>query len=433
MFGKPISTATKADVQRLIDDEEREGRHLEFKSDFPGDPKVAAWSPGQPIPPKRIHPFLEELVAFANADGGVIVLGMQESKDKPPRASQLSPLPQIVELERRVRDTLNDLIEPRLPFVAVKGIVTNGDGSGVLLVETYPSSLGPHWVRPTQGTKVRREDRADPLSMAEIHDMVLRNARRFNEVKEKLSALEREFEQHFFSTLDAMPWSAAKVLGVDSSKGRVLVKLNQIPRSLIGIRVAIVPHQKLGLARLEGISKLVPSGQINGAKNGQVRGTYSLLYQYPRSPRRVLGGVVSSIKNQNQVATLKMDRDGLTELSVIMHEDPNKDIPLSLLLGTAGSALGCYQCLRTFGGSPFLPAEIDVEILSMLNVRPSIDEDLIESGIPLEFRTRFPTSTIADVSDFDEYINQMAGDFANAGGFSAAMLPHYRLAIQVPV
>jgi hypothetical protein len=170
------------------------------------------------------------------------------------------------------------------------------------------------------------------------------NARRFNEVKEKLPALEREFEQHFFSTLDAMPWSAAKVLGIDSSKGRVLVKLNQVPRSLIGIRVAIVPHQKLGLARLEDISKLVPSGQINGAKNGQVRGTYSLLYQYPRSPRRVLGGVVSSIKNQNQVATLKMDRDGLTELSVIMHEDPNKDILLSLLLGTASSALGCYQC-----------------------------------------------------------------------------------------
>jgi hypothetical protein len=269
--------------------------------------------------------------------------------------------------------------------------------------------------------------------MGEIHDMVLRNARRFNEVKEKLSALEREFEQHFFSTLDAMPWSTAKVLGVDSAKGRVLVKLNQVPRSLIGIRVAIVPHQKLGLAQLEDISKLVPSGQINGAKNGQVRGTYSLLYQYPRNPRRVLGGIASSIKNQNHLATLKMDRDGLIEVSVIMHEDPNKDIPLDLLLGTAGSALGCYQCLRTFAGLPFLPAEIDVEILSMLNVRPSIGEDLIELGVPLEFRTRFPTSTLADVSDFDEYINQMAGDFANAGGFSAAMLPEYRLAIQVPV
>jgi hypothetical protein len=115
-----------------------------------------------------------------------------------------------------------------------------------------------------------------------------------------------------------------------------------------------------------------------------------------------------------------MDRDGLIELSIVMHEDPRKDISLDLLLGTAGSALGCYQCLRTFAGSPFLPAEIDVEILSLINVRPSIDEDLIELGAPLEFRTRFPTSTIADVSDFDGYINQMAGDFANAGGFSAA-------------
>ena len=262
--------------------------------------------------------------------------------------------------------------------------------------------------------------------------MVLRNARRFDEVKEKLSASEREFEPRFFSTLDAMRWSTANVVGVGTAKERVLARLKQLPRSLIGIRVTIVPHQKLGLARLEDISKLVPSGQINGVINGQPRSTYALLYQYPRAPRRILGGMVSSINNQDRVATLKMDRDGLIELSIIMHEDPGKDIPLHLLLATAGSALGCYQCLRTFAGSPFMPAEIDVEILSMLNVHPSIGEDVIELGVPLNFRTSFPASTIADVSDFDEYINQMAGDFANAGGFSAARLPEYRLVIQVP-
>ena len=56
MFGKPISKATKVDLDRLIRDKEPEGRHLEFKSDFPGDPSGAAWTPGKPVPAKRIQP-----------------------------------------------------------------------------------------------------------------------------------------------------------------------------------------------------------------------------------------------------------------------------------------------------------------------------------------------------------------------------------------
>ena len=381
---------------------------------------------------KRLYPLLEELVAFANADGGVIVLGMQETKEKPPRASHLSPLPQIIELERRIRDSLNDLIEPRLPFVAVQGIVTEVDGGGVLLVETSPSSLGPHWVRPTRGAKVRREDRADSLSMAEIHDMVLRNARRFDEVKEKLSASEREFESHFFSTLDAMRWSTANVVGADSAKERVIAKLKQLPRSLIGIRVTIVSHQRLGLTRLEDISKLVPSGEIEGFSSGQSRSSDSFLFVYPHRQRRVLGGVVSSSSSETHAANLMMNRDGLINVSVVSHDAPGKDLPLSRVLAASGSALGCYQCLRTFAGSASMPGEIDVEILSMPDVRPSIGEGQIQLGAPLEFRTRFPASTIADVSDFDEYINQLAGDFANVGDFSAMRLPKYKLKIREP-
>ena len=127
VFGKPIAAATKDDLDRLIRDSVEEGRHLAFKEDFPsrdGNAAAPNWTPGKPLPANRIHPLLEELVAFANADGGVIVLGMKETKDKPPRAASLSPLPQVAELERRVRDCLNDVIEPRLPFAAVKGIQT---------------------------------------------------------------------------------------------------------------------------------------------------------------------------------------------------------------------------------------------------------------------------------------------------------------------
>ena len=64
----------------------------------------------------------------------------------------------------------------------------------------------------------------------------------------------------------------------------------------------------------------------------------------------------------------------------------------------------------------------------MIDVRTSIGDDLMV-GAPLDFRTRFPAYTIGEDADFDEYINELAGDFANAGGFLAAKLPRYTLTI----
>ena len=285
VFGKPIAAATKDDLDRLIRDSVEEGRHLEFKEDFPsrdGNAAAPNWTPGKPLPPNRIHPLLEELVAFANADGGVIVLGMKETKDKPPRAASLSPLPQVAELERRVRDCLNDVIEPRLPFAAVKGIQTEADGSGVLLLETQSSALGPHWVRPTRVAKVRREDRADPLSMPEIHDMVLRNARRFSEVEARLEKATAEFEPLFFRSVDEMckPNSidvVGDVIG-SSTRARFNAWVRHTPRTLVGLRITIVPHQHLGIARLEEMDSLIPTGQIDEQHDGGSRNAFSLLY-----------------------------------------------------------------------------------------------------------------------------------------------------------
>ncbi|MGO9233008.1 MAG: helix-turn-helix domain-containing protein, partial [Methylocella sp.] len=268
VFGKPIANAKRDDLDRLISEGIEEGRHLEFKEDFPSRDAGSTspgWTPGKPIPPGRIHPLLEELVAFANADGGVIVLGMKKTKNKPPRAASLSPLAQVIELERRVRDCLNDVIEPRLPYASVKAIPTETDGSGVLLLETQPSALGPHWVRPTRTAKVRREDRADPLSMPEIHDMVLRNARRFSEVEARLEKAAAEFEPLFLRSVDEMckPNSVDQVGAVAdmSPRARLDTWVRNWPRTLVGLRITIVPHQHLGIARVEEMGRLIPAGQ----------------------------------------------------------------------------------------------------------------------------------------------------------------------------
>ncbi len=201
-FGKPAARVTPADIQQLIDDKVPEGRHLEYKRDIPisdeeqkqargagrGDPQDRSWLQNRPLRAFGRDKLMEELVAFANADGGVLILGITETKSEPARANGFNLLPDVVSLERRLRDALVDCIEPRLPFASVVAVPTEPSGAGVVILETEQSRLGPHRVRRTREATIRREDRCDQMTMAEIHDMVIRNARRFDAVTALVNA-----------------------------------------------------------------------------------------------------------------------------------------------------------------------------------------------------------------------------------------------------
>ena len=75
MRGKPIAEISLADLKGLIEDAVPEGQHLEYKNQIPSrDGKTTGgWTPGKGVDSAGRDKLLEELVAFANADGGVIV------------------------------------------------------------------------------------------------------------------------------------------------------------------------------------------------------------------------------------------------------------------------------------------------------------------------------------------------------------------------
>jgi hypothetical protein len=214
-FGKPAARVTAADIQQLIDDKEPEGRYLEYTRDIPisdeeqkqargagrGDPQDRSWLQNRPLRAFGRDKLMEELVAFANADGGVLILGITETKSEPARANGFNLLPDVVSLERRLRDALVDCIEPRLPFASVVAVPIAPSGEGVVILETEPSRLGPHRVRGTREATIRREDRCDQMTMAEIHDMVIHNARRLDAVTATLEERAKVFQKTFFRTL----------------------------------------------------------------------------------------------------------------------------------------------------------------------------------------------------------------------------------------
>ena len=63
----------KADLQALIDNQVFENRELEYK-DYSFE--------GGKLPDKQRDKFMKEIAAFANTNGGTIIIGMQEDENR---------------------------------------------------------------------------------------------------------------------------------------------------------------------------------------------------------------------------------------------------------------------------------------------------------------------------------------------------------------
>jgi hypothetical protein len=81
-------------------------------------------------------------------------------------------------LAERLHQSVGARIEPKLPMFECEGAVTEPDGSsGVVIMRTLESYLAPHRHTQDHHCYIRRNDRAEPMSMLEIQELVRRKAR----------------------------------------------------------------------------------------------------------------------------------------------------------------------------------------------------------------------------------------------------------------
>src|ERR1700730_716772 len=108
-----------------------ENQLLEFKRELPAERnRPDPWLTGGDFTAYARDQLFREIVAFANAQGGTLVLGIEQTKDEPPRASGIRPLPRIYDLATRMEDAARACIDPVLPGVQIRGIETSGSGEG---------------------------------------------------------------------------------------------------------------------------------------------------------------------------------------------------------------------------------------------------------------------------------------------------------------
>jgi len=194
MLSKPFDQITAADIQDLCARGASENQLLEFKRELPAERgHLDPWPNGGNPTAYAQDRLFREIVAFANAQGGTLIVGVEETKDKPPRAAAIQTLPRIHDLAARIEDSARARIEPLIPGLQIRGIETGGTGDGVLIVRTSASPFGPHRVASHGHAFIRRGPSSVQMTMREIQDLTLDLARGVD----RLDAIFRERAEGF--------------------------------------------------------------------------------------------------------------------------------------------------------------------------------------------------------------------------------------------
>ena len=177
---KSLTEVTLADLDALIASAARETGELEFKGTLPfvptkGQPAVAdRWiEKGDRLGDYARDQLLAEIVAFANADGGTLILGLHETKAEPRRAEALEALPNCEGLAHRLIDAAEDIIEPRLPSISSRTILASENRSGYIVLRVGKSLVGPHRLTTTREFYLRRGERTARMTARELKDHTL--------------------------------------------------------------------------------------------------------------------------------------------------------------------------------------------------------------------------------------------------------------------
>src|SRR5689334_1326156 len=94
MIDKNFDQITAADVSSLCTEAAYESQLLEFKRELPADrDRPDPWPAGGNFTASARDQLLREVVAFANAQGGTVIVSIEETKDDPPRAAVIRPIP----------------------------------------------------------------------------------------------------------------------------------------------------------------------------------------------------------------------------------------------------------------------------------------------------------------------------------------------------
>jgi hypothetical protein len=199
LFVASIDEIEFQDISDLVSTRAEEGIRLEFKKALSTrDGKPDRWMRDQSsIGPVARDDIAKEIVAFANAYGGVLIIGVDETNDHPKRAAKLaSPqIPKVADCAEQLARALRSIIDPPIAMLDVRGVVSSATGEGVVLIRVQSSPSAPHGYGMPPLAYVRHGSESRPLSMRELQSTFFERRTRLERVisrQNKLSAFAQE-------------------------------------------------------------------------------------------------------------------------------------------------------------------------------------------------------------------------------------------------
>lgn len=163
LFGKPIQALEEADILRLLENKVQESMTLDYKQELPGTNDEAR------------KEFLCDISSFANEQGGVMLFGFEEEKDRegkntgiPKRICGLSGA-NIDQTQSRLLNIIQDGLDPKLYGVTLRSLAV---GKLTILLLGIPRSMtSPHIVWFKKSGKFFRRNSAGSKYQMDVHQI----------------------------------------------------------------------------------------------------------------------------------------------------------------------------------------------------------------------------------------------------------------------
>lgn len=243
---KALADITWADLDALVSGAVAEGPSLEFKRTLSdangGDDR---WIRGDDkISRHAKEELAEEIVAFANAYGGLLLLGIDEAAGG--TAQTITPLPRCTDLAERLLRAIGDIVDPPMPGFDVRAIPSPvGDGTGVIALRTSASNVAPHGYGEPPQTYVRRGTSATPMTMRDLQ-AVFWDARTRRERTDQLRRAARsELAKAFEDPSVLVPSPDNTVLPDEGMLVRITAIAQHPIGAAAGAAINVVPESRL--------------------------------------------------------------------------------------------------------------------------------------------------------------------------------------------
>ena len=433
MFSSRLSDVTAVEVNAIFEAEVAESIDFEFKRELPFEQGKTEdpWMKGGKIGEAAKDILAKEIVAFANTGGGTLIVGVDENRSTKRAIPPLRPIPRCKEAAERLHQAVTARIEPKLPDFECEGIVTESDKtSGVVVMRTIQSYLAPHRLSSDNHCYIRRNDRAEPMSMSEIQEF----SRRSGRVYEEMDRAFTQSGQRFYSWIPEPSRQIHPVIGImgsyapdasGSSNWTGLWAMRLTARPMAPLPVGDLPKQ-------EWLKALTPETYNGSGRQGYLA-CVDLEVSRTWIPR--LRAVEREFSGDHLRAVDRITTDGQIERFMLVDMPSGSrpkffHISIATLVWNVASLIRMADTVRARSHRPSQAFALEIEFFTSDKLMITGYPGISPTGVQLIPATSvmFPRYEIGGKDGFDEILTVFDRDVWNLAGHH----PNWQLSIDWP-